>query len=387
MDPLLSKTNDASSQIKDTLSKAASSVLDAYNNMNDDFASYIIYFIIVIIIICMIYFYSTTHNLQKNNCDAINNLYPSINSNITSIGKSFANKFSDYYINSAYNACSGGNYKNGYVDICNLNAVIKAGVRCFDFAIYNENDTPVVATSIDDNFYVKETYNSIDFAEVMKTLYYNAFGDISPNKLDPIVVHLRIKSNNIKIYNTIAEIFKLYDDVMTSKITSYASYNTNFGNIPINKLLGKIIVIVDGSNNTYLQSESFFEYVNLVSNSNYMWLFKYSDIKNNPDIDDLTDNNKYNATIVLPDGGTDPDNPSAALAREYGCQIVAMRYQKNDSYLEENINYFNTNGYAFVLKPENLREQQVVISPPVPQNPAYSYQTRQVNSNLYSFKY
>ena len=60
MDPLLSKTNDASSQIKDTLSKAASSVLDAYNNMNDDFASYIIYFIIVIIIICMIYFYIIT---------------------------------------------------------------------------------------------------------------------------------------------------------------------------------------------------------------------------------------------------------------------------------------------------------------------------------------
>jgi hypothetical protein len=362
-------------------------VMNSYNEMNQDFASYFIYIIIAISAIFIIIYYSTLRNLQSSNCNSMNQQYPDINKNIMAIDNSFSNQFSDYYINTAYNACSGGTYKNGFVDLCNLKAVIREGVRCLDFAIYNENDEPVVATSTDDSFFVKETYNSVGFSEVMKTIYYNAFSDTAPNKTDPVIIHLRIKSNNVKIYDKMAGIFKLFDDKMTSKMTSYANYNNNFGNIPLNKINNKIVLIVDGLNNTYLQSEHFFEYVNIVSNSNYLWLFRYYDIVNNPDIDDLTDNNKYNATIVLPDSGNNPSNPSGLLARSYGCQMIAMRYQYIDSYLEENNNFFNTNGYAFVLKPANLRAQQIVISEPVTQNPSYSYQTREVKSNLYSFKY
>jgi hypothetical protein len=57
-------------------------------------------------------------------------------------------------------------------------------------------------------------------------------------------------------------------------------------------------------------------------------------------------------SIVLPDGGVNPPNPSGDYARELGCQFVAMRYQYVDNFLLSDINFFDEAGYAFVRKPE-----------------------------------
>jgi hypothetical protein len=76
----------------------------------------------------------------------------------------------DYYIKSAYNACSGGNYKNGYVDTCTLKDLLKQGVRGLDFEIYSIDDEPVVATSTSDNCWVKETFNSVPFGDVLNII-------------------------------------------------------------------------------------------------------------------------------------------------------------------------------------------------------------------------
>jgi hypothetical protein len=67
--------------------------------------------------------------------------------------------------------------------------------------------------------------------------------------------------------------------------------------------------------------------------------------------------------------------------------MVAMRYQFIDNYLKENAIFFNEGGFAFVLKPANLRYTEVTIPMPTPQNPAYSYQTRNVTTDYYSFNY
>jgi len=62
----------------------------------------------------------------------------------------------DYYIKTAYNACSGGNYKNDFVNVCNLINVLKQGVRCLDFEIYSIGNQPVVATSTVDNVILRK---------------------------------------------------------------------------------------------------------------------------------------------------------------------------------------------------------------------------------------
>ena len=154
------------------------------------------------------------------------------------------------------------------------------------------------------------------------------------------------------------------------------------------------------------ENSDFYEFVNLVSNSPNMWSFRFFDILNNYEPEQLENHNRSQMTIVLPDLTNNPDNPSAALARSYGCQIVAMRFQLTDNYLLENITYFDEAKHAFVLKPEELREQQVTLTVKpfedaskdvdvstqltngqldvFQQNPNYSYKTRTYTNKLFT---
>jgi hypothetical protein len=140
-------------------------------------------------------------------------------------------------------------------------------------------------------------------------------------------------------------------------------------------------------NNAFLENQDFLEYVNITSNSMFMRCYNYYNIKNNPDIDELTEYNKGSMTIVLPDNGANPDNPSGYLSRALGCQCVAMRYQYVDNNLMENTLFFDTNTYAFCLKPPELRLQKVTIPYPTKQKPEYSFATRNMSTDYYNFNY
>ena len=370
-----------SSNSKDYLSTMA--------NMKEDFVSYIIMSIIFFILIMIIVYIIYIRRLENSECDYVNTLYPSLDGNIRSLSANdsdcSANLY-DYYIKTAYNACSGGSYKNDFVDICNLKAIIKQGVRGLDFEIYSVDNKPVVATSTIDDYYVKETFNSVSFADVMTTIKNYAFaGGSCPNPTDPIILHLRIKSNNQTMYTNLANIFKSYDNEMLGKDYSYEGFGANLGGQPILSFQNKIILIVDKINNSYLENQAFLEYVNLTSNSIFMRAYNFYDVKNNPDVNELTDFNRRGMTVVLPDVGINPVNPSGYLCRESGCQMIAMRYQYVDNYLLESTLFFDRCGYAFCLKPARLRYQPVTIPDPIPQKPEYSYATRNTSTDYYSF--
>jgi hypothetical protein len=94
-------------------------------------------------------------------------------------------------------------------------------------------------------------------------------------------------------------------------------------------------------------------------------------VKNPPDLEELENYNKGGfMTLVLPDAGMNPENPSANFARAMGCQMVAMRYQYVDNYLISDINFFNDCGYAFCKKQDKDKYVPVTIPPPTPSNPA-----------------
>jgi hypothetical protein len=67
--------------------------------------------------------------------------------------------------------------------------------------------------------------------------------------------------------------------------------------------------------------------------------------------------------------------------------MVAMRYQFVDNFLMENTEFFDNCSYAFCLKPQELRYIPVTIPTPTPQNPAYSYATRNSSTDYYNFNY
>jgi hypothetical protein len=342
---------------------------------------------LTIIAIALIYYFYYS-GLKSRECSAMQDIYGEINGKIKSMDNSdqFNYTFKDYYIKTAYNCCSGGNYKNDYVDTCILKNILKQGVRGLDFEIFSIDDKPVVATSTVDSYYVKETFNYVNFSDVMNIIRDYAFSmATSPNPLDPIIIHLRMKSENQAMYKNFAKLLENYDNILLDKDYDSEYYGKNFGNVEIRKLMGKVIIIVDRSNISFLECPEFYKFVNMTSNSVFMRALHYYDIKYSPDMNELIEFNKQNMTIAMPDKGSNPENPSSIVLRETGCQLLGMRYQYVDTNVEENDVFFDEKGYAFVLKPEALRYIPVTIPLPPKQNPELSYATRTVQSDFYKF--
>lgn len=361
------------------------------SNLDENFQTYMIISFTLIILIIFVVYMIYLNRLPTTESNYINSLYPSLDGYLRPINSGdpdCSGNLYDYYIKTAYNACSSGAYKNDYVSLDSLKAVIKQGVRCLDFEIYSIDNQPVVATSTIDDYYVKETYNSVSFSSVMDTIKGYAFsGGTCPNPTDPLLIHLRFMSNNQEMYANLAELFTSYTDFMLGPEYSYESEGKNFGTVPLLSLQNKIVLIVDRSNTAFLENANLLEYVNIASNSVFMREYDYNGIKNNSDINELTEFNKQGMTFVTPDGGANPANPSGIVCRDSGCQMVAMRYQLVDNNLTENTQFFDNGGYAFVLKPANLLYQVVTIPTPTPQNPNYSYATRNVSTDYYNFNY
>ena len=343
--------------------------------------------LLIILIALLYYFYYA--RLRSKQCSTMDAVYGTLNGKIQSIDSSeqFNYTFKDYYIKTAYNCCSIGSYKNDYVDTCIMKDLLKQGVRGLDFEIFSINDQPVVATSTSDSYYVKETFNFVSFSDVMNIIQNYAFStSTAPNALDPIILHMRIKSTNQNMYKNFAKLLEKYDSILMSKDYDSEYYGQNFGNVELRKLMGKVVIIVDRSNPAFLECPEFYKFVNMTSNSVFMRALHYYDIKYSPDMSELIEFNKQNMTIGMPDKGANPENPSSVVMRETGCQLLAMRYQQIDTNVEENDVFFDENGYAFALKPEALRYKQNIIELPPPQNPELAYATRTVQSDFYKFE-
>jgi len=375
------KINEAFEQLKNM--KEGSAVL----------ALTIVTFTVTIIALLVYFYYSGTifsNGLRARDCSFMDTMYGTINGKMRSIDTTnelYQYSLRDYYIKTAYNACSGGSYKNSYVDTCTLKNLLKQGVRGLDFEIYSVNNQPVVATSTSDNYCVKETFNSVNFSDVLSVIRDYAFASsTAPNPLDPIILHLRIKSSNQEMYSNFAKILEGYNTMLLDKQYSFENYGKNFGQVKLSDIAGKVVITVDRSNTSFLESEAFYEYVNMTSSSIFMRALHYYDIINAPDMIELIEYNKLNMTIGMPDKGINPNNPSSLTMRTYGVQMLAMRYQLVDTNLEENNIFFDDEGHAFVLKPEKLRYIPETIAAPPPQDPNVSFATREVSSDFYKFE-
>ena len=369
---------------------AIESTMNKILSLREDTASNIILAMIIIIVCAVLWYIRSVNKLMDSGCSAMDLNYSKMNGSIKSLNADDPNckyMLRDYYIKSAYNCCSAGTYKNDFVSVCALKDILKQGVRCLDFELYSVNNQPVVATSTVKSNFIKETYNYVPFAEVMSIFTNYAFsGSTAPNPNDPIFFHFRFKSTNQQMYSNLASLFKQNDSLFMGTSTSFENNGKNMGNTPLLKLQNKIIVMADKSNNSFMDNKELYEYVNMTSNSIFMRALTYYSVKNTADIVELQDYNKQNMSIAIPDNdSSNPANPSGIVCRETGVQMTAMRYQLNDVNVQENDEFFNKCGYAFCLKPARLRYIPVVIPDATPQNPALSFQTREVKADYYSF--
>jgi len=348
----------------------------------------IVLVIVGLIVLMVVGWAYSKMTLDNRNCKTMDSLYKDfpLLSTLNITNEQFSYNLRDYYIKTAYNCCTAGEYKNDFVNVCALKNCIKQGARCLDFEIYSVNDKPVISVSSVDDFSVKESYNSVPFGSAMGVIADYAFsGSTCPCPGDPLLIHLRIMSSNKKIYSDMAEdLYNTLENRLLGKQYSYENQGKNIGSSPLKDFMGKVIVVADKTNALF-EDTALDEYVNIASNSVFMRALRYYDVKYTPDMQELIEFNKKNMTIAIPDLSTNAENPSSSLAMKYGCQMVAIAFQTFDTNMEYYDEFFDNEGSAFVLKPVSLRYVPVTIDIPAPPPEAYSYKERSVESDYYSF--
>jgi hypothetical protein len=388
MNILMLLYNNMADRVKYKLATISRNMVDVFQKQSDVQVTIFLVAVIIILIFVMSLYVYKKRRLNEKNCNDLDKIYDAfpLISSMNPREEKNTYLLRDYYIKTAYNSCCGGEFKNDFVNVCALKKCIQQGARCLDFQIYSVNNEPVISTSSVDDFFIKETYNSVSFSDAMNVISNNAFsGSTCPNSQDPLLLHFRINSTNKDIYNKMSDVLQAeLSERVLGKEYSYEFEGYNLGAVPINNFMGKVIIIIDRSNDLFEDTE-LKEYCNIASNSMFMRGLRNYDIQYNPNIDDLTYYNKKNMSIVMPDVGAYDDNYAAGLAMSYGCQMVGMNFQNFDANMEFYDILFDEAGSAFVLKPQNLRYIPETIKNPPPQNPELSYANRKVESDYYSF--
>jgi len=316
-------------------------------------------------------------------------------------------KIRDYYVLSSYNSCNTSTeLQHNTISLNALKYVISQGVRLLDFEIYSLENKPIVSTSNNpDNYYMFQSSNYVNFNDVFETIINNAFNiSTSPNPSDPLFIHLRVKSNNDKMLNNLAKIFKTYEGSTNyilgpkysfekiscnANIPRNSSNNSNINcssnNIteePLYYFQNKIIIILDRSNTTALDCANLMEYVNLTSNSLYCRLINNFTMINSQDQQELLEFNKRTVTIVTPDVGINKNNPDINKSKLLGIQFNANNFYQKDTSLNNSLNMFNNTGCAFILKPAEMRYYPITITVPSQNPPSYSFNSREIKTKF-----
>tara|TARA_B100001094_G_C17974783_1_gene692224 strand:- start:302 stop:907 length:606 start_codon:yes stop_codon:yes gene_type:complete len=167
-------------------------------------------------------------------------------------------------------------------------------------------------------------------------------------------------TSQIQTINLISEYLT---DILGSNLlgASYGqnNYGISFNDKSILEFCGKCIIMVNNNsiNSNIIMGSQLWPLTNIFTGSDNFQLKRYSTISNmnDTDINDLTQYNKYNATMVLPDTGVETVNFDSRICLRTGCQFIAMNFQTFDKYLETYFSVFDEVGFSFILKPCSLR--------------------------------
>lgn len=345
--------------------------------------------IILINLIGLFFYVYRKSSYLSRHCSDIDQIYTDIGKVANFNASANENKgllLRDFYIKTAYNCCAIGDFQNTYVSTCALKQILRQGVRCLDFEIYSIDNNPVVAVSSTGDYNFKQSFNSIPFNEVMGAINLYAFsGATCPNPSDPLIIHLRLKTNHKETISKVADaILATVSNKLLGKEYSYEYQGNNLGAVTMDKLMDKVIIAVDKDNKGFLTTK-LDEYVNICSNAMFMRALRNHDVKYAPDMNELIEFNKKNMTLTMPDLSNKDTNSPASLHMKYGCQLVAMNYQNYDANMEFYESFFAENKSAFVLKPVHLRYVKTTVPTPPPQDPKLSYANRSVKSDYYNF--
>lgn len=363
---------DTTKQFVQGVNQVVSSAINKIGDFNKQgimaLTLFVVFLTIVAIVSISLYINWTLYKKADYGCKIIT-LVPS---SLTSIDGSDIYNYpvNFYYIKTAYNCCSEGSYVNDYVNLCVLEKIITQGVRCFDFEIFNIDDIAVVSTSTNSNYWIKETFNYVVFSEALEKITGQAFNSLyCSNYSDPVFISLRMKTNNINVYNNLAKLFKNYTTpYLLEDKYSYGNNDNNFcGTVHLSVLMGKIVIMVN-SPSTILQNSDLDEFVNINTgpSTQYFKYVPFSTIKTNYK-DETILYTTEKAMFVSPDvENGNPTSPESTLCFTLGVQFIGMSFQNNDSNLQAYQSFFDKYKHAFIMKNEVLLPKRYNLKIDVP---------------------
>lgn len=361
--------NKYTSKLTNLVSNTINTVYENFNKQGImALTIFFIFLSIAAIVFVSLYINWILNKKDEYGCKKISSLVPANLSSIdTSVTYDYPVNF--YYIKTAYNCCSEGSYVNDYVNVCILEKIITQGVRCFDFEIFNIDDIPVISTSTQNNYWVKETLNYVVFSDAFEKIINQAFNSLyCSNYLDPVFISLRMNTNNIKVYNNLAVIFKEYiNQYLLEDKYNYGNIENFCGTVPLKELMGKIVIMVNSSN-TLLQTSDLDEFVNIntgPTNPDFKYV-SFSVIKSNYK-DETILYTKEKTIFVSPNiENGNPLNPESSVCFKLGVQFIGMSYQYNDSNLQAYQSFFDKYTHAFIMKNESLLPKKYDLKITVP---------------------
>ena len=277
-------------------------------------------------------------------------------------------KLRDYFVFSSFNSCAGGGYHNNFVDERVLEHVIGRGVRFLDFEIFSVDNKPVVAVSDNNNFREKGTFNHLDLGTVFSSINKMAWSGISPNNSDPLFLQFRVKTKNKNIYNHMSnKVNQHFSSRRWKKHTVGKGNSHDLNAEKITKLNGKIVIICHDDDKTAMLNSSFKDYINL-TNGHGTELYKLTkDIVNNHSLDSLKDTCKRMLTTCIPDEMDQGDSINfnqVEYCHKQGVGSVCLGLSNPDisNDVKAYCNKFNKSSSAFILKPDNLRMWETIVT-------------------------
>lgn len=346
-------------------------------------------FVIVIVVIAVIWivgYVRTQQTKPSKNASRMEEIlkkYPPKMSSLNINNAEYQHKLRDYRILTSFNSCCGGSKMNDYVSKEALENVIRMGARCLDFEIYNVNNTPVVAASTEKSVFIKQTYNDIPFAEVMKMVGEMAFANrYAPNHREPLLISLRIKSNQREIYDKMAkDIQQSLGRYLLGPMYGYENNGEDMGKVPIKDLMEKAIIIVDVANPVYRETK-LEELINIGANSPFLRMEHSRDVVYTHNYHDNIEYNKKHMSYCIPDLKSN-ENEHMDFKWKCGIQMVGLEFQHDDTGFKYIYSKFQGK-HGFILKDKVLRFIPNTIDEPKKQNKDLSYQPKQVKGNGYT---
>ena len=287
------------------------------------------------------------YNKLKNNKNFLNI------GNTQSIQSKYANlPLKEYCIKTSYNSATTGKSVNKNM----VKFILSRGCRCLDFEVFYtkklNNYMPVVAESSDPEFKLFDTDNSISLESVFSTIITNAFSNTSPNKKDPLFIHLRIKTKDTNCY---AEVAKLIDSILKPKLfEGQVTRETKLA-----ELMGSIVIVVDKTihrdykeyakcNASDVNCYDLSNYIHAESGSQVINLLDLTKVESqafNPPLikDDNVSTTVVTSKLVLPQENIKYNPVMKNMILNHGIQMVGYKYNIADENLVDCETFFNDN--------------------------------------------